>query len=120
MINDLKILQELGSLSELVEEYRTMPELDGDYLNYLLQKISGTLFFLETVRSETHDNFQREIFELTKQGKTVARAENSAHEKYPLMYRLRRVMDGGYEIIGAIRTNISFLKSERQTTRVNN
>jgi hypothetical protein len=28
------------------------------------------------------------------------------------MYKLRRLMDGAYEVVGAIRTNISFIKSE--------
>jgi hypothetical protein len=49
-------------------------------------------------------------------GLSVARAENEAHVKVPEMYLLRRVMDAGYEVIGAIRTNISYLKSERNAT----
>jgi hypothetical protein len=30
----------------------------------------------------------------------------------PELYRLRRIMESGYETSGAIRTNISWLKSE--------
>jgi hypothetical protein len=48
-----------------------------------------------------------------KEKKTVARAENEAHVTYPQMYQLRRIQDAGYRVADAIRTNISYLKSER-------
>jgi hypothetical protein len=109
------MIKELEKLNGFVNEYYKM-KIDvrnGDKLNYLLQKITGLLYYLETERSQIHDAFQTAIFEGVKDKKTVARAENEAHVTYPQMYQLRRVMDAGYRISDAIRTNISYLKSEK-------
>jgi hypothetical protein len=83
----------------------------------LLQKITGLLYYLETERSKTHDLYENAVFKLVKGGSTVARAINEANVLYPEMYQLRRIMDGGYRIVDAIRTNISYLKSEKQSTQ---
>ena len=80
----------------------------------LLQKITGLLFYLESVRSSTHDLFETKVFNLVKEKQSVSRAINEAHVEFPEMYQLRRIMDGGYRIVDAIRTNISYLKSEKQ------
>jgi hypothetical protein len=61
--------------------------------------------------------YENEVFKLVKGGSTVARAINEANVLYPEMYQLRRIMDGGYRIVDAIRTNISYLKSEKQSTQ---
>jgi hypothetical protein len=109
------MIEQLDKLNGFVNEYYKM-KIDvrnGDKLNYLLQKITGLLYYLETERSQIHDAFQTAIFEGVKDKKTVARAENEAHVTYPQMYQLRRVMDAGYRIADSIRTNISYLKSEK-------
>lgn len=102
-------------LNALVNEYYTKP-LDGHRLNQLLQKINGNLYYLETVRSEQHSLFETMVHNLVKEGNSVARATNTAHVEFPMMYQLRRIMDSGYRITDAIRTNISYLKSERTNT----
>jgi hypothetical protein len=109
------MIKELDKLNGFVNEYYKM-KIDvrnGDKLNYLLQKITGLLYYLETERSQIHDAFQTAIFEGVKDKKTVARAENEAHVTYPQMYQLRRIQDAGYKVADAIRTNISYLKSEK-------
>jgi hypothetical protein len=109
------MIEQLDKLNGFVNEYYKL-KIDvknGDKLNYLLQKITGLLYYLETERSEIHNAFQSSIYEGVKEKKTVARAENEAHVTYPQMYQLRRVMDAGYRVADAIRTNISYLKSER-------
>ena len=110
-------MKELEKLNELVNEYYKCNLQDGDRLNYLLQKVTGLLYYLETVRSEVHDHFQSAIYEKVKDKKSVARAENEAHVENPQMYQLRRVMDAGYRIVDAIRSNISYLKMEKQNSK---
>ena len=107
--------KQIADLSQFVNLYYKCDRNDGDQLSYLLQKITGILFFLETVRSEVHDLYENKVFNLVKEGNSVARAVNEANVKYPTMYQLRRIMDGGYRITDAIRTNISYLKSEKQS-----
>jgi hypothetical protein len=105
-------LRQIEVLNVLVQEYYG-GNLDGHRLNELLQKITGNLYYLETVRSHQHNLFETMVHNLVKKGNSVARATNEAHVEYPLMYQLRRVMDSGYRIADAIRTNISYLKSEK-------
>jgi hypothetical protein len=55
------------------------------------------------------------VFDLVKQKHSVARAINQTNVEYPLLYQLRQCIDQGNRITDAIRTNISFLKSEKLT-----
>jgi hypothetical protein len=108
---------QIDKLNGYVKQYYALKELrDGEHLSMLLQKITGLLFYLEAVRSAVHSEFETTIFNLVKDGATVARATNQAHVECPLMYQLRRTMDAGYRITDAIRTNISYIKSEKQST----
>lgn len=108
-------MKEIEDLNKYVNQYYKCNLQDGNELNFLLQKISGLLYYLESVRSSLHDEYESFVFDQVKQKKTVARAINEANVAYPQMYQLRRVMDAGYRITDAIRTNISFLKKERST-----
>jgi len=110
--------KQIEDLNKYVKEYYTCNLQDGNQLSKLIQKITGLLYYLETERSKTHDLYENEVFNLVKGGASVARAVNESNVKYPEMYQLRRIMDGGYRIVDAIRTNISYLKSEKQS--VNN
>jgi hypothetical protein len=106
-------MKELEDLNRYVNQYYKCTLQDGNELNFLLQKITGLLYYLETVRSEVHNSYESLVFDLVKQKFTVARAINEANVAYPQMYQLRRIMDAGYKITDAIRTNVSFLKKER-------
>ena len=108
-------MKEIDKLNDYVNRYYNCDRTNGDELLLLQQKITGLLYYLETVRSEIHDAFESKVFELVQEGNSVARAVNEAHVSYPQMYQLRRVMDAGYRIVDAIRTNISYLKSEMNT-----
>ena len=113
------LANEITKLNGYVNEYYECNLQDGNQLSMLMQKITGLLYFLETVRSQTHDQFETKVFNLVKKKSSVARAVNEAHVEFPEMYQLRRIMDGGYRIVDAIRTNISYLKSERQSSNQN-
>jgi len=104
-------------LDGCIKEYRQMHPMNGERLNYLLQQISGTLYYLEDVRSEVHNNYQIKIEELVGEGNSVARAIVKADIEFPLMYKIRHRMKGAYVAIDSIRSNISWLKSEKQNTR---
>ncbi len=108
----------LSDLNCDINEYHKMIDHDGVILNELLKKISGKLYYLETIRSYFHNEFQNEINTLVEGGKSVSRAENNAHVKYPEMYRLRRIMDGAYNVTHAITMNISYLKKEMNNINV--
>jgi hypothetical protein len=110
-------MKELEKLNDYVNQYYKCNRQDGETLMMLLQKITALLYYLETVRSEIHDAYESKVFELVKDGATVARAVNEANVTYPQMYQLRRIMDGGYRVVDAIRTNISYLKSEMQSSK---
>lgn len=105
--------KQLRDLNTYVGRYYCSDLKNGDGLSVLLQKITGLLYYLETVRSEIHNQYETTVFELVKDGQSVSRATNQANVQYPEMYQFRRIMDAGYRIIDAIRTNISYLKSQR-------
>jgi hypothetical protein len=113
----MKFQKQIEDLNTYVQEYYKCNLQDGNQLSLLIQKITGLLYYLESERSKIHDLYENAVFKLVKGGSTVARAINEANVLYPEMYQLRRIMDGGYRIVDAIRTNISYLKSEKQSTQ---
>ena len=103
----------IDRMNAMVNQYHKM-DMEGNSLSELLKSFVSALYYLETIRSEVHHNWQSKVKDLIDEGKSVSRAENEAHVAFPEMYRLRRIMDAGYEIVGAIRTNISLLKHEQR------
>ena len=69
--------------------------------------------------NSVHNEFQINIDQLIEEGNSVSRATNKTHVDYPAMYQLRHLMKAGYEVLGMIRTNISFLKQE-MSSNINN
>ena len=107
--------KELENLAMYVQAYEDTSLNDGESLNELLQKINVTLFYLEKERANFKKLYENRIFELTTDKKmTVARAVNFAEVEVSELYLLRRIMDSAYRVSDAIRTNISFLKSEKR------
>lgn len=110
-----KFEQTLEELATYIQAYDEVSLNDGESLNFLLQKINTTLFYLESERAIFKKKYENRIYELTTDKKmTVARAINFAEVDIPELYLLRRIMDSGYRVSDAIRTNISFLKSEKR------
>jgi hypothetical protein len=107
--------QTLENLTSYIQAYDDVSLNDGESLNFLLQKINTTLFYLENERAIFKKQYEMKVYDLTTDKKmTVARAVNFAEVEVPELYMLRRIMDSGYRISDAIRTNISFLKSEKR------
>jgi len=106
--------EQLIDLEMYIEAYNDTAPNDGHALNEILKKIAVTLCYLEKPRTEYKLKFERKIYELTKDKKhTVSRAVNIAEVEVPELYLLRRIMDSAYRVCDVIRTNISFLKSEK-------
>lgn len=103
----------LDHISIQIISYRTTGIMDGEKLVSILQQITATLFYLEKERSDYHVKFQKLIGSLVLEGNSVSRAENMAHVQIPELYMLRHIMNSAYEVVGAIRTQISWLKTER-------
>ena len=104
----------INDILTIIDTYNSI-EIDktnGFYLNEMLKGLTTNLFYLETIRSKHHLHFEKIIHQEVSNGKTVARATNKANVEVPEIYQLRRLMTAGYRIADAIRTNISFLKSE--------
>lgn len=104
----------LVEISDIIQQYNKMSEIDGHELNRMIKNLTTRLYYLETKRSEFHNDFETIVFNETKEGNSVSRSVNTAHVKVPQLYQLRRIMDAGYRVVDAMRTNISFIKAEMQ------
>ena len=105
--------QTLNNIRTIIDTYNAMTVLNGHELNYLIKDLTANLFYLEEIRSGYHDKYEGIIHKLVAEGKTVSRAKNQANVEVKEMYLIRRVMDAGYRIADAMRTNISYLKTEK-------
>jgi hypothetical protein len=106
--------QTLSDLTTYIVAYDDTSHNDGENLNFLLKKIITTLAYLETHRAHYKLEFEKVVYELTTdKGMPVNRAINFAENRVPELYMLRRIMDSGYKLADVIRTNISFIKHER-------
>ena len=107
----------LEHITEQIKRYREAKVMDGESLNTILKEVSATLFYLESERAKYHNQYQNTVHKLVINKTPVNRAENEAHVLVPEMYLLRRIMDSAYTCVDAIRTNISYLKSEKQNSK---
>lgn len=110
------MIEQLNTITSCIEEYEASNLIHLDRMNELLKVLTSNLYYLESERSRYHDNFQKIIHKLTKEGKSVSRAENEAHVQVPEMYLLRRSLDAAYRVADAIRTNISYYKNEKRNS----
>lgn len=106
--------ESLNVVVNIASWYKDGKEKNPVHLLDASRKLSSHLVTLETHRAEYHDKFQTIIFNMTKDGTSVARSENQAHVEVPELYMLRRVMDSSYRMLDVMRTHISYLKTEMQ------
>jgi hypothetical protein len=103
----------LAHITEQVKKYRSTGVEDGNELISILQQMTATLYFLETERAIVHNRYQVKINDLMADGCSFNKAEIQANVEIPQMYQYRRVMDASYKVVDAIRTQVSWLKSEK-------
>jgi hypothetical protein len=83
-------------------------------LNLILQKITGVTLLFRNIKSITHNDYEVMVFDLVKQKIYRITSINETNVSFPMIYTIKyRIMDAGYKITDAIRTNISFLKVKR-------
>lgn len=102
----------LKKIAEIVKDYKQTDVLDGNNLNKQLKELTSYLYYIETIRTKAHQDYEKIIHTKVAEGFSVARATNEANVEVPEMYELRRLLESGYRVVDAMRTNISFLKSE--------
>lgn len=102
----------LKKIAEIVKDYKQTDVLDGNNLNKQLKELTAYLYYIETIRTKAHQDYEKIIHTKVAEGFSVARATNEANVEVPEMYELRRLLESGYRVVDAMRTNISFLKSE--------
>lgn len=107
----------LENMSDNIKLYRQMKTFNGDELLTILQQIVGTLHYLEGQRAEAYLTFTKRVNSYILEGMPVSKAESKANEDVPELYLLRHIMRSAYETVGAVRTTISYLKSEKQSTK---
>jgi hypothetical protein len=107
----------LNKITDSIIQYREMGDKlvfqDAEQLSVLLKDISANLFFLETHRDNAAREFNTVLYNEIKNGNSVSGSEIVAKQRVPELYQLRRLMTSAYKVQDAIRTNISFLKQER-------
>ncbi len=112
---EAKLQSQIDYLDACIEAYQDVDPMDGFGLIELLPKITGTIYFLEGERSKYHDKFQNVINTLVLENKSVNRAENQANKDHPELYLLRHKLQAAYEVINAIRSQISWIKQEKNS-----
>ena len=104
--------EQIKNFNKYVNEYYSCALSDGVRLNTLLQKLTAILEYLSQEKAKYKLEYEKTVFNLVREGSSVARAINEAEVKHPELYLLRQIVTSGYRVADAIRTNISFLKSE--------
>ena len=104
--------EHLDNITSIIDTYYGVQDPTGTMLVEWLKDMTSLLYYLETERAKIHEQWQKVVFRLVSNGKTVSRAENEAHTIHPEMYKLRRVMDAGYRVVDAMRSQLSFIKAE--------
>ena len=101
----------LERIKEIIKEYKNTDVFDGVKLNEQIKELTSRLYYIETLRTKAHQDYERVIYGKVKEGFSVARATNEANNVVPKMYEYRRLLESGYRVVDAMRTNISFLIS---------
>lgn len=103
----------LENIADNIKRYRQMKNFNGDELLVILQQITGTLFYLEGQRSDAYLTWTKRAYQYIQEGEPISKAEKKADIDVPELYMLRHTMKAAYENVGAIRTTLSNLRSEK-------
>lgn len=113
----MKFDKALENIADNIKAYRQMKSFNGDELLTILQQIVGTLHYLEGQRAEAYLTYTKRVNSYILNGEPVSKAESKANEDVPELYLLRHIMRSAYENCNAIRTTISYLKNEKNSTQ---
>jgi hypothetical protein len=115
--SDMKFDKALENIADNIKCYRQMKSFNGDELLAILQQIVGTLHYLEAQRAEAYLTYTKRVNHYISNGYPVSKAESQSNEDIPELYLLRHIMRSAYENVNAIRTTISYLKNEKNSSQ---
>lgn len=114
----MKFEKALENIAENIKKYRQMKTFNGEELLVCLQQIVGTLHYLEGQRSEAHKTWTARVYHYAVvEGEPVSKAELKANEEVKELYQLRHIMNSGYKCVEAIRSTLSWLRNEKQSSQ---
>lgn len=107
-MKDLLII--LTNIDKLIEDYHNLQLKLVGTQSEILRGLTTNLYFLEKHRIEAYENWQSVYFQ--SKGTSGAAKEREADFKVPELYKIRRIMEGGYRVVDSIRSTISIYKKE--------
>ena len=100
--------KELDELSAIIDSfYKVVPQ--GAALCDMLRRSTALIYFLENYRAEVHKQW---IATYHATEGTNAAKERQADKDHPELYLLRRVIPSANKVVEAMRSNLSYLKTE--------
>lgn len=107
-MNDLTTI--LNDINRLIENYHNLKLTLVHDQSEILRGLTTNLYFLEKHRIDAYESWQSVYFQ--SKGTSGAAKEREADFKVPELYKLRRIMEGGYKVVDSIRSTISIYKKE--------
>lgn len=113
----MKFEKALELISNNIREYRQMEgSFDPELLLVILSQIVGTLHYLEGQRALAHQKYNEMVFKYSvEDGDPISKAEVKANKDVPELYLLRHIMNSAYKNVEAIRSTLSWLKTEKSS-----
>ena len=108
----------LNRITEIIEEFNSSNNHNPQGLLDMGRNLSSNLFFLQKFRIKSHLNYETVIYSLKNQDWKINAAINEAKIKVPELYMLRRTMESAESVLGMIRTEISWIKTEMNNTNI--
>jgi len=110
----------MKDLKEVLDKVATIinSHHKGEYsdINTLLEasrQLSTALYYLANERADYHKKYQQIVYDETREGLAVNKAENQAHVDVPEMYLLRQIMPAANTIIIEMGREVKQLQHEQ-------
>jgi hypothetical protein len=117
-LSDMKFEKALENIAENIKQYRQMKTFNGEELLTILQQIVGTLHYLEGQRAEAYKSWTERVYHYSiNEGDSINKAEMKASVEVQELYLLRHIMNSGYKNVEAIRSTLSWLRNEKQSSK---
>ena len=104
--------ESIEAIIEVIEWYKDPNLMNPHELVRNIQVVSAHFASLETLIPEAKMNYLERKMELIQEGYPVNKSETIADIECPEYYKLRHCMNGAKEMLGAMRSQLSFLKLE--------
>ena len=102
----------VNEVSRIIARYHERGDMAPSELIDAMRLLSTDLAYLETERSNYHEEWTEEMNRLIGEGESVSGAKIKADLRVPGLYMLRRVMHGADKVFDAMRSHLSYLKTE--------